>query len=358
MPNDDVAPMPPGLDGLGGMPRPQGPDKRKIDFSAISEDHLESAAEIFDACAKVEEETDREMVAVERELAEVEARREYREREKIAKIPILGAAELENVYKDDLARAEGRTFNLGKWLPSLGKYRAIKPGELVTVVAGTSQGKTAVMVSLGMLMKNMTVLVFELELPPSDIWERMVSIDRGLSGEEVESAYKIGDAVASLRPFEHMWVCPLPMISPKTMKSIIEQSALKIGKRPNVVMVDYIQLLSGAGTTRYDKIAASAEALKQIARSTETIVIATSQRVEKRGDGDTDNEVYLHSAKGAGEIDNGAQWILGAWKNIEKPNTMMIKICKATRGIPGMVVECNFIDGATITERAKQEGPA
>ena len=276
----------------------------------------------------------------------------------IAAIPVWGASEIEANYKADLARAEGRTFSLGRWLPSLRKYRPVKPGELVTIVAGTAQGKSAAMVSLAMCMRNMTVLIFELELPPGDIWERMVSIDRQLSGDEVERAYKIGDHNLNLAPFEHIWLCPLPHMSPKVMQRTIEQSALKIGKKPDVVMIDYLQLLGGRGTSRYEKTADNAEELKRIARITDTIVFATSQRVEQRGQGETDPEVHMHSARNASEIENSSQWILGIWKDPEEQGRLLhVKVLKATRGVPGEVVDCNF-NGATMTirERVKEVG--
>jgi hypothetical protein len=277
------------------------------------------------------------------------------EEKRIAAIPVWSAAEIEQNYQADLARAEGRTFSLGKWLPGLGRYRPVKPGELVTIVAGTSQGKSAALVSLSMVMKGMTVLIFELELPPGDIWERMVSIERGLTGEEVERAYKLGDGV-NLAPFKHIWLCPLPLISPKRMFQIIQQSAEKIGRKPDVVMIDYLQLLGGSGASRYEKTADNAEQLKRIARMTDTIVIATSQRVEKRGEGDTDPEVYLHSARNASEIENSSQWILGVWKDQEDARTIHVKVIKATRGVPGLVVDANF-NGATMTITEKSKTP-
>ncbi len=274
----------------------------------------------------------------------------------IAAIPVWSAAEMEANYKADIARAEGRTFSLGRWLPSLCKYRPVKPGELVTIVAGTSQGKSAAMVSLAMAMKGMTVLIFELELPPGDIWERLVSLDRGLTGDEVERAYKIGDHSLNLGPFSHIWHCPLPHMSPKVMQRTIEQSALKIGRKPDVIMLDYLQLLGGRGASRYEKTADNAEELKRLARITDTIVFATSQRVEKRGEGETDPEVYLHSARNASEIENSSQWILGLWRDRDEPGLLHVKVIKATRGAPGLVVDCNF-DGPTMTIRERVRSP-
>lgn len=349
---DDVAPMPADDGELAPMPRVKGLSAAKVSSETVEK---ERDTELFEEIEAEAEETEREMVAVERELAEVEARREYRERAKLDKIPVLGAAALEKLYIKAVEQAAGASLDLKRWLPSFKEYRPLVPGELVTIIGGTGQGKTSILASIAMAIRPMPVLLFEIELPPDAIFERLASMDRQLTGREVENAYRLGDGLA-LKPLEHIFICPLPRVSVQSIYQVIQQAELKMGVKPQVVMIDYIQLIAGKAGSRYERMADTSEELKRIARATGTVVIATSQRVEKRGEEYVDPEVFLHSARGASEIENSSQLILGIWQDTDRPNTMFVKVIKCTRGKPGLVIECNWHPNIQrLTERAKEE---
>jgi replicative DNA helicase len=130
------------------------------------------------------------------------------------------------------------------------------------------------------------------------------------------------------------------------IEEYINRSELKIGKRPSVVMIDYIGLIQGGGNKRYERMSTIAEEVKVLAKSTNTVVFLASQkrRTEEQG-------VGLHDAKDSGSVENSSALVLG----LSRPSKdmMQVKVLKQTRGTSGHTAHIPF-DG----ERMQFAGPA
>ena len=260
-------------------------------------------------------------------------------------IPVLSMAEMERIYIESIKRRKaGVGLSLGKWLPGLGNYRVLVPGELLLIMADTGVGKTAALQNIVRHARPMTCLVFELELPPDSMFERQVAVELGMKCQHVESSYRLGER-ANFKAQEHVWVCPLPKMTLEEMGTIIDRSELKIGKRPDVVFLDYIQLMQGKGT-RYERLSDIADGLKRLAREAEVILVVTSQ-VSRPEKGKRTPEVTLHDAKDTGNIENSAGMILGLWRDPGDRETMFVRVLKCTKGAAGLEIEC-FFEGETL----------
>ena len=90
---------------------------------------------------------------------------------------------------------------------------------------------------------------------------------------------------------------------------------------------------------------------KQMAKELDVIVVAASQ-IGRKQDGEGP-EIGLHDAKNAGEIENSAGVVIGAWRDNNDGAVMHLQVLKNTKGIAGTRVRCNF-NGATmqITEQS------
>jgi 5S rRNA maturation endonuclease (ribonuclease M5)/energy-coupling factor transporter ATP-binding protein EcfA2 len=245
-------------------------------------------------------------------------------------------------------------FNLGRLFPSFGKIRSLIPGELVTIIGDTGQGKSCLLQSIARAAKPLPTLFFELELPIELMFERFVQMETNSTGEEVEQAYRsdLTPRWLNYRGNHHILVCNETGIGVERMEEYINRSELKFGMRPKVVEVDYIGLVSeSSGRSRYEKVSDAAEKMKIMAVRTNTICFMGSQvaRPDKKK---KDIEVRLHDAKDSGSIEQSSQLVLGMWR--PEPETLIIRVLKNTRGATGLTVECNF-DGARmkITERSK-----
>jgi len=267
-------------------------------------------------------------------------------------LPVYTMAEMEAQYVEFARSIEARTFDLSRFIPSLGRsVRRLIPGELVVVMSDTGVGKTAIQQCLARSAAPLPTLFFELELPQELMFERFVQMETTWTADEVETHYR---AQCGLwRTFEHLnhiMVCAESGLSTWQIESFIHRSELKGGMKPAVVIIDYIGLIRGeASRSRYEKLSATAEELKVIAKRTRTIIVLGTQvaRPEKSKDS---LEPRLHDAKDSGSIENSAGLVLGAWRPDHE--TLMIKVLKNTKGRSGIVVECNF-NGETmqLTER-------
>ena len=127
-------------------------------------------------------------------------------------------------------------------------------------------------------------------------------------------------------------------MSLEKLEALILRSELKIGEKPALVLIDYVQLLQGEGS-RYEKTSNVAEGLKVLAKSTKTIIIVASQV----GRSTKEDGMTLHSAKDSGALENSAGLVIGAVKDGE--DKMILKILKSTKGGAGAEIVCNF-DGS------------
>lgn len=254
---------------------------------------------------------------------------------------IKSMAEMNLAYQEYLKKSEVCNFDLGKWLPSLGKLmRPLVAGELAVVLADTGVGKTAVLQNMAMAASPLTVLVFEIELPEPLMFERFMSLQTCRSGRDVELSARAGNAPQVGSSLNHIHVCSRSHLQVEQIEQLINLAASKIGSKPALVFVDYIGLVSGKGSSRYERMSYIAEQLKIIAKATDTIIVSTCQ-IHRKGD-DLTGEVYLHDAKDSGSIENSAGLVLGLWRDGEEGEYMKVKICKNTKGKPGSIIECNF----------------
>ncbi len=269
-------------------------------------------------------------------------------------MPLYTMAELEPRYIAHAKAAAGETVNLAKWLPSFtGHVRPLVPGEVVLFVGDTGTGKTGVLQSIAAAVSPLPTLLFEIELPAELLFERFIAANRGFRARDVETAYADGDTIGAgplAKHFPNLFICDDANMTTTQLEEMILRSELKIGQRPKVVLIDYVQLLKSSGESRYDRASNAAESIKRIAKTTRTVIVMASQRGRPK---EGDFEVSLHSAKESGSLENSSGLVIGLWRDPEDNTLLHLKVLKNTKGKGGLHIPCNF-DGETmrITERA------
>lgn len=257
-------------------------------------------------------------------------------------LPIYDMEEMEARYAEEINRPSRVTLSMGILAPTLGK--AIRPliaGEFATILADTGVGKTFILQNIAMNYADTPILMFEMELPETLMFERFASMSSGAKPDSVEEAYRQKLKIGWRRGLRlrNLAVCPKSNLTCEDIRKLIIQSEMKFGKSPGVVMIDYIGLIRGPGSSRYERLSAIAEDLKTIAKETGTVIITTSQ-VSRKNDDSPD--ISLHDAKDSGSIENSSGLILGAWRDTEDAQRIWIKILKNTKGKPGLKVPCRF----------------
>ena len=260
--------------------------------------------------------------------------------------------ELAELYAAQQQAPELDSLDLGDWLPSFRRIaRPLVRGELCFVMADTGVGKSMALQNIAVACARERSLFFELELPGALLWERWAALQLRKTCDEVNRIVKAG-TIPPLN-LDDCYVCDATRLTWEQMAECIEKHApAKCGAKPLNVFVDYIGLMGSSGKSRYERVSVAAEDLKVLAKTTNTIVVASTQRARPdRDSGESgDTEPHLHDAKDSGSIENSAGMLLGMWRTDRE--TLRIKVLKNTKGKAGDVITCN-IDGARmrITER-------
>jgi 5S rRNA maturation endonuclease (ribonuclease M5) len=260
------------------------------------------------------------------------------------KIPLKQFWELEDAYSDRCKNMSQEGYNIASWIPMFkNDVRTLIPGELAVVLGGTGVGKTAILSNIANSAKNMVTLFFELELPADLMFERLAAMRAKIKCSDIEREYSTGGKIgrdACEKYFPNLFVCTEPKLKTGEIERIITMSELKTGKKPQLVLLDYIGLIGAEGGSKYERMSNVAEELKVIAKSTGTIIIVASQ-ISRKGD-DSEPDVYLSDGKDSGSIENSAGLVIGAWRNPENKSLMHLKILKNTKGQSGKEVVCVY----------------
>jgi hypothetical protein len=233
---------------------------------------------------------------------------------------------------------------LNKWLPGLNLRRVI-PGEVVTIIAATSVGKSLLAYNIVLNAGDMTSLIFQLELPELVTFERFGAMTTGASGEEIERTYIDGGTISwrNSDAIKRVWFCSESGLTIEAMKQLTIEAESVIGKRPDIVVVDYLQLAQGIGKTVYEKASDVADSLRVFAKNMNVIVIVTSQvgrpmnRQKHWNEDDIPDNmsftpVTLSSGKNSGNIENSAAVVIGAWRSKNDPHRMYVQVLKGSHG--------------------------
>ncbi len=271
--------------------------------------------------------------------------------------PIYSVLEREQQYRDFVRELPKRGFSMSRFSPKFNKISSMtQPGEVIMIVGDTGIGKTAIMQTIARSAKPLPTLIFELELPLSKMFQREMQIEGNCYAHDVIEAYKKDDFTIEGRPSyeatKHIMICPQSGLTMDTVEKYITKSELKFGAHPVLVMIDYMGLIrKDYARSRYEAMAYAAEQAKVIAKRTSTVVIIGSQ-VGRPMDKKVIQDVELHHAKGAGELESSSNLVLGCSRPDEQ--TLRMKVLKNNDGPNGDVIDFDF-DGAKMQIRERQE---
>lgn len=262
-------------------------------------------------------------------------------------VDIYSMAEMESRYAQDLRRHSEISLDLRHWLPSL-NVRPLIPGDLLGIIAGTGQMKSAAAQNIVSHNGGLATLFFQMEITETLMFERSAAIATGLNAEEIYMKYARGEAVnwKRSRKFNNLLVCPRSGLTMEDVDQLIARSSAKFGKVPNVFVLDYIQLIRGKGS-RYDRVSDAAEQAKVLAKKWNCIGVVISQigrKKKEQGDESEIQEVSLFDGKESGSLENSCGVMLGLWKTSK--TEMKCRVLKNTKGTAGS--EANIeIQGGT-----------
>ena len=258
--------------------------------------------------------------------------------------------ELEAQYIAERTEFDGVCLSLNRWLPEL-KLRALGPGDLLGIMAHTGQCKTAAVQNILACNADIAGVIFELELSGPQMFERAAAISTCIDAWKISENYDRNFHVDWKKPgkFKNLLTCTASL-SMAEIDVEIGRASAKLGCLPRLFVIDYAQLVRGSGT-RYERMSATCEEAKRLAKKWNAIGIIVSQ-VSRPKDGDEyDAEVNVYDAKESGSFENSCGLVLGVWKTAK--TELKCRVLKNTRGgSAGREVAAKLVANTYIIEPA------
>ena len=211
----------------------------------------------------------------------------------------------------------------------------LEGGDIVVIAGRPATGKSALsdQIALSMAADGLTVLIYNLEMKETQVYERLISHDSGIDFQRVRLAKNfLGDEeekfIRSNDKLESMNI----HISSNTV-SVGDIQAEVSHMDVDCIIVDYLQLVkpNGRRESRTLEVSEIMHSLKAIAMNKNIPVIVLSQ-LNRNVDGRADKEPNMGDLRECGDIENDASIIILLWNITPDGKYKGIKLDKNRNG--------------------------
>lgn len=201
----------------------------------------------------------------------------------------------------------------------------MQPSDLILVAARPSMGKTAFVLNIAQYVafkQNKTAAIFSLEMSKEQLVNRLFSLESKVDSQHIRTG-NLSDAEwekliesAGIIGKSNLIIDDTPGISISELRSKCRK--YKLEHNLELVIIDYLQLMSGSGSGRSDsrqqEISDISRSLKALARELSVPVIALSQlsrAVEQR----PDHRPMLSDLRESGAIEQDADVVMFIYRD-------------------------------------------
>lgn len=232
------------------------------------------------------------------------------------------------------------------------KTSGLQPSDFVLIAARPSMGKTAFVLNLVdhiAVKKGLPAMVFSLEMSKEQLVNRMLAMESNVDSQKLRTGTLSDsdwDAVVEgigVIGNSKLIIDDTPGISIMELRSRCRKMKLEYGL--NVVIIDYLQLMSGSGKggdNRQQEISEISRSLKALARELNAPVIALSQ-LSRACETRQDHRPMLSDLRESGAIEQDADVVMFLYrddyynKDTDMPNIAEVIIAKQRNGPIGTV---------------------
>jgi hypothetical protein len=255
-------------------------------------------------------------------------------------------AELADEYTTYVERLKTHKINLG-WPEVDMRLRGVAPGEVLTLIAKSGVGKTAVLQNILRhiaLFQDAICLFCSLEQPLAQVFERFAQLGTGEAGEDIERQWddeddrrRISEAVQK-NLGNQVLVCGRGLKFHQ-LSHALDAAEAKIGQSVQVLAIDYLGLIdtSDLDKSLYGQTSRAARELKTLAKERDLVVINLCQVSRANGE-DGSKPLNIYSARESGAIEESADFLLGLYRlDLHgEDQTMAVQILKNRKGQHGV----------------------
>ncbi|HHW68256.1 MAG: replicative helicase [Epulopiscium sp.] len=254
---------------------------------------------------------------------------------------------IEEIYKN-----QGKVTGLSTGFIDLDyKTAGLQPSDLILVAARPSMGKTAFALNIAQyaaVREKVPIAIFSLEMSKEQLVNRMLCAEAMIDAQKLrtgamnqEDWVKIARAMGTLAEAP-IYIDDTPGISVMEMRAKCRR--LKLEKGLGLILIDYLQLMSGSGKSdsRQQEISEISRSLKALAREMEAPVIALSQ-LSRACETRADHRPMLSDLRESGAIEQDADVVMFLYRDeyyhpdTEKKNQAEVIIAKQRNGPTGTV---------------------
>ena len=233
------------------------------------------------------------------------------------------------------------------------KTSGFQPSDFVLIAARPSMGKTAFVLNLVdhiAVKKGLPCMVFSLEMSKEQLVNRMLAMESNVDSQKLRTGTLSDsdwDAVVEgigVIGNSKLIIDDTPGISIMELRSKCRKMKLEYGL--SVVIIDYLQLMSGSGKgggdNRQQEISEISRSLKALARELSAPVIALSQ-LSRACETRQDHRPMLSDLRESGAIEQDADVVMFLYrddyynKDTDMPNIAEVIIAKQRNGPIGTV---------------------
>ena len=227
----------------------------------------------------------------------------------------------------------------------------LQPSDLILVAARPSMGKTAFSLNIiqtAGIKNKKSVAVFSLEMSKDQLVSRMLCAEAMIDSQKARTGMlekddwdRIAQSIPNITN-SRIFIDDTPGINVMDMRAKCRR--LKMEKGLDLIMIDYLQLMSGVGdgSSRQQEISDISRSLKALAREMNAPVIALSQ-LSRACEQRQDHRPMLSDLRESGAIEQDADVVMFLYRDeyyhpdTEKKNVGEVIIAKQRNGPTGTV---------------------
>lgn len=206
-----------------------------------------------------------------------------------------------------------------KTIPFLDEFIfGIEPSQFVVLAGRPATGKTAFALQMAVesAERGKRTVFFTLEMGEGECFSRIISRGEKIENWKIQKQLinnnefiRITEGVESLRKIP-LDIQTVGRLSVDMIEQYIIEAKIN-DETPDIIFIDYLQLLSGEGSSRYEKISNISQGIKNLALEYNIAIVSLAQFNRESMKGSV--KPNLHELKDSGSIEQDANIVLGIW---------------------------------------------
>lgn len=303
--------------------------------------------EIMDKCYQEPDDVEEVLGLAEKAIFDISQNKSHSDFEPLSEIIMKSFDSIEH-----LSKTKGDVTGIPSGFTDLDrKTSGFQKGDFILVAARPSMGKTAFVLNIALhaaLRAKKSVAIFSLEMSKEQLAFRMLCAEANIdmlklrTGDlDEEDWFRLARAAGPMSESK-IFIDDTPGISVNEMRSKCRR--LKIEKGLDLIVVDYLQLMSGSkrSESRQQEVSEISRSLKALAKEMDAPVIALSQ-LSRAPEARSDHRPMLSDLRESGSIEQDADLVMFLYrdeyyhKDTDKKNIAEVIIAKQRNGPTGTV---------------------